>query len=301
MTGMVLLAASAAAVAAFAFARLLVPDPVRLASRVEPYAARVRQRLGTNQPVATSTGRSVWGPIVAAAAGAISAVAEVGQTSSLEQRLRQAGMDHLTAERYRRRLLVSTVTGVVVGTVFAGLVGAGAAMTLALSLGVGFIGLSRWRATVDKRIEQRRAVMRIEAQVLCQLLAVYLQTGDTPMTALDRLSARTTGVVADELARAITLIRRGAAPGDVFEHLSGTTAEPAAARLYRLVGATWPAGGDPTALMSLAEVLRTERREDLARRMAKRRTAMVLPLVLVIGPILILFIAAAIPSIVLGR
>ena len=35
--------------------------------------------------------------------------------------------------------------------------------------------------------------------------------------------------------------------------------------------------------------------------MARKRTAMVLPLVMIIGPILILFIGAAIPSIVLGR
>jgi hypothetical protein len=35
--------------------------------------------------------------------------------------------------------------------------------------------------------------------------------------------------------------------------------------------------------------------------MTKRQTAMAFPLVLVIGPILILFVAAAIPHIVFGR
>jgi hypothetical protein len=47
--------------------------------------------------------------------------------------------------------------------------------------------------------------------------------------------------------------------------------------------------------------MRASRREDLTRLMAKRETAMALPLVMVIGPILILFVAAAIPHIVFGR
>jgi hypothetical protein len=54
-------------------------------------------------------------------------------------------------------------------------------------------------------------------------------------------------------------------------------------------------------LLALAEDLRAARREDLNRIMAKRQTAMALPLVMVIGPILILFVAAAIPHVVFGR
>ena len=60
------------------------------------------------------------------------------------------------------------------------------------------------------------------------------------------------------------------------------------------------AGGDPAALLALSDSLRAARRDDLARTMANRRIAMALPLVAVIAPILILFIAAAIPSIVFG-
>ncbi|MEZ5218186.1 MAG: hypothetical protein R2715_16760 [Ilumatobacteraceae bacterium] len=75
----------------------------------------------------------------------------------------------------------------------------------------------------------------------------------------------------------------------------------AAGRLYRAYGAAWSSGGDPDALLALAEDTRVAHREDLARTMAKRKTAMALPLVMVIGPILILFVAAAIPSIVFGH
>jgi hypothetical protein len=67
------------------------------------------------------------------------------------------------------------------------------------------------------------------------------------------------------------------------------------------MASTWTAGGDADALLALAEDLRAARREDLNRIMAKRQTAMALPLVMVIGPILILFVAAAIPHVVFGR
>ena len=87
----------------------------------------------------------------------------------------------------------------------------------------------------------------------------------------------------------------------MFEQLTATTPEPAAARLYRLLSSTWTAGGDAEALLALGEDMRASRREDLSRSMAKRETAMALPLVMVIGPILILFVAAAIPHIVFGR
>ena len=103
-----------------------------------------------------------------------------------------------------------------------------------------------------------------------------------------------------ELAEAAAQIRSGSPPVEVLERLAGQTAEPSAARLYRLYGASWSAGGDPTALLALSDSLRASRRDALARTMAKRRVAMALPLVAVIAPILILFIAAAIPSIVFG-
>ena len=164
-----------------------------------------------------------------------------------------------------------------------------------------FIGITRQRTILNQRTEKRRRIMRAESHIICQLLATYLRTGDTPMGALDRLHRRTSGQIPGELATAVGLIRRGRPADQVLDELATTTAEPYAARLYRLYGATWNASGDPDALLSLAEVLRNGRREQLSRHMAKRRTLMALPLVLIIGPILILFIAAAIPTIVFGR
>jgi tight adherence protein C len=175
--------------------------------------------------------------------------------------------------------------------------------TLAIVVAVAASGAGaiRWRAKLDGLLDDRRTLMRAEAHTVCQMLAVWLRTGDTPSGALDRLVQRTTGVVPGELAEAAAQIRSGAPPVEVLERLAVQTAEPSAARLYRLYGATWASGGDPTALLALSDSLRASRRDAVARTMARRRVAMSLPLVAVIAPILILFIAAALPSIVFGR
>ena len=165
----------------------------------------------------------------------------------------------------------------------------------------GGVGAIRMRAKVDGLIDDRQTVMRAEAHTVCQMLAVWLRTGDTPAGALDRLAHRTNGIVPGELAEASAQIRSGAPPADVLERLATQTAEPSAARLYRLYGATWSAGGDPASLLALSDSLRASRRDAIARTMARRRIAMAFPLVAVIAPILILFIAAALPSIVFGR
>lgn len=301
MTAAVLLASAAAAVAAFAVTHLVVRPPARLQPRLAPYTDRVRQRLDT--PVAhVGTGsKSLWGPLLGAFARAVGTLADAGHNDDVAVRLRHAGMSHLSPDQYRQRQLGYTVGGAVVGVVLAGLLRLSVGAFVFMSVGCAFVGLTRWRATLDRRIEQRRATMQAEAHMVAQLLAIYLRTGDTPMGAVERLTERAEGVVLDELAAAVALIRSGSPAADVFDQLSRSTSEPNAARLYRLYGATWQASGDPAALLSLAEVLRAGRREDLARRMARRNTAMVMPLVLIIGPIMILFIAAAIPSIVLGR
>ena len=84
----------------------------------------------------------------------------------------------------------------------------------------GGVGAIRMRAKVDGLIDDRQTVMRAEAHTVCQMLAVWLRTGDTPAGALDRLAHRTTGIVPGELAEASAQIRSGAPPADVLERLA---------------------------------------------------------------------------------
>ena len=223
-----------------------------------------------------------------------------GERTSAELRLRQAGLA-LGVDQYRTRQLAYTAASIACGACLGLLLGRSAGAVLFLALAAGLWGATRWRGRLDRTITKRRERMRAELYTVCQLLAVYIRTGDTPAVAVDRLVRRSSGEVVGELADAAAQVRSGAPIAVVFARLTQTTPEPGAARLYRLFASTWAAGGDADALSALGEDMRAARREDLARLMAKRETAMALPLVMVIGPILILFIAAAIPHIVFGR
>ena len=308
MGGQVFMISFAAAVAAGSLARAVVRQPKPLSARVEPYTSGVRARLGTIRPEGVgpneSEGRSgftlVFGPFVRSLANGLARLVDASASTSAEMRLRQAGLS-MTVEQYRTRQLTYTVGALAVGA-FGGLVlGRRTGSVILLAVAAGLWGATRWRARLERLINQRRERMRAEIYTMCQLLAIYLRTGDTPAGAVDRLVRRACGSVAGELADASAEVRTGSTPTDVFERLTTTTAEPSAGRLYRLLASTWSAGGDADALLALAEDTRAARREELNRLMTKRQTMMALPLVMVIGPILILFVAAAIPHIVFGR
>src|SRR5699024_4878311 len=132
-------------------------------------------------------------------------------------RLRQAGIIHLTADGYRTRQLATTVAGLAFGMLLALALPFSPALGLLLVGLAGFVGLTRWRALVDRKIAQRRTTMRAETHTICHLLAVYLRTGDTPIGALERLGRRTRGAVPHELADAVARIRAGEPAAEVLE------------------------------------------------------------------------------------
>jgi hypothetical protein len=53
-------------------------------------------------------------------------------------------------------------------------------------------------------------------------------------------------------------------------------------------------------LLSLAEDVRESRREAIRRAATKRRAAMLIPTIAVLAPVMLLFVGAPLPSLVLG-
>ena len=78
MSGQVLAIAVIAAVAAYCLVRSMLRTPARLAPRLEPYTDGVRGRLGTVVPRTATPARSVWGPIITAAADRLGKVLDAG-------------------------------------------------------------------------------------------------------------------------------------------------------------------------------------------------------------------------------
>lgn len=309
MTPTTVAAALAAALAASTAARLALRPPARLGPRTRPYSQLARSRLGAGdadpavldhrpRPAAAQ----VFGPMARRAADALASLLDAADRAGVEARLRHAGMGHLSADDYRMRQLAWTAGGAGAGAAAGLALGTSAATALVLVGLMAYAGASRWRARVDRAVAARRALMRAELSTLCQLLAVHLRAGHGPVEAVRAVSARSTGPVAAELADAVAWISGGMAPSVAYERLATSCAEPLAARLYRMLGPATATGGDAAAgLLALADDVRAERRDELARSAVRRRAAMLVPLLGLIAPTMLLFIAAALPHVVFGR
>ena len=146
------------------------------------------------------------------------------------------------------------------------------------------------------------ARIRLELYTVNQLLAMHLRTGAGPMQAVQRLADRGHGVVCGELRDTLTWIRSGMAESAAFRHAAEITPEPNATRTYQLIAAGVERGVDLAGgLLALSEDLRDPRREQLHKEAVRRRAAMLMPTIGILAPIMLLFIAAPLPSIVLGH
>ena len=134
-----------------------------------------------------------------------------------------------------------------------------------------------------------------------QLLAMHVRTGAGPVQATQRVVDRGQGIVVDELRAVLAAMRNGVAEPEAFRHAADVTPEPAAARTYKLFAAGAERGVDlADGLRALSEDLRDARREEIRQTATKRRAAMLVPTIAVLAPVMLLFIAAPLPSIVFG-
>lgn len=307
----VVLGGLSAAVTIALLVRLVARPRRRLALRLVPYAQLSRSRLGTSasasklvvpEPVSGGSVAQRVDPIVRRLAAALGGVLDFGDRSSLESRLRQAGIRDASADQYRMRQLAWTVGGCALGASVGLTLGLSAAVVLLVTGLSGYFGASRWRARVDGAIRSRRQRMRSELPTVAQLLAVHIRTGHGPVEAVREVAARGQGLVAEELRDGLAWISGGMVPARAYESLAEASPEPLAARLYRLLGSATTSGGDVApGLLALADDVRSQLREELARSAIRRRSAMLVPLLGLIAPTMLLFIAAALPHVVFGR
>jgi tight adherence protein C len=220
----------------------------------------------------------------------------------LTRLLRQAGEPQRSPDDYRVRQAGEGVLGGVLG-------GAAAAIVLheplvgLLAAAAGFlVGCTRPRRRIEKAVEHRAAQMQLELYTVNHLLAMHVRTGAGPMQAVQRVVAHGRGAVVAELRDVIAWIRSGMGESAGFRHAAELTPEPSAARTYRLLAAGVERGVDlASGLLALSEDLRDSRREQFHKDAVRRRAAMLLPTIGILAPIMLLFIAAPLPSIVLGQ
>lgn len=304
-------------VAVAGLARLLVPPTGRLAPRVRPYTTGARASLGRGADVGVlaaagsasvaGTLRRLFGPPVAAAVARIAALGGGTPEERLLLRLRQAGVlqvvpEHLRIQEYRIRQVGSAALGLVLGVAGGLAIGAAAGPVLALAMLGALAGGTRWRARVDRAIEERRNRMRIELYTVNQLLAMHVRVGGGVVQAARRVVERGQGAIIEELREALRAHASGVRAADAFARIAAVTPEPNAARTYNLLaaGAEW--GADlAEGLLDLSEDVRDARREALRRAATKRRAAMLVPIIAILAPVMLLFIAAPLPSLIFGN
>jgi tight adherence protein C len=306
----VALACASAALAAAGVAALLVPPTRRLAPRVRPYTVTARARLGreadltaTGVGAASTSGTIVrlFGPPGRAFVARLGRLLERRNDETLALQLRQAGYVDVAPDEYRSRVAVHGLAAALAGTALGALALHSAPAALGLGVCGAVFGASRLRGRLERGIEDRRERLRLELYTVNQLLAMHVRTGAGPVQATQRVVDRGAGAVVEELTAVLATMRNGVAEPEAFRRAAELTPEPAAARTYKLFAAGAERGVDlADGLRALSEDLRDARREEIRQTATKRRAAMLVPTIAVLAPVMLLFIAAPLPSIVFG-
>ena len=307
MTGLTVLVAVLAGVFVACTVLAVRPPPHRLAERVAPYVQASRAALGTGQARTglleagarrANSFTAVFAPIAETVTALLARAVDVDGPTGVERRLRQSGLAAtMTADQYRHRQALYAIAGIGIGLAAPAISGQPLGIAIISAACGGFVGATRLKNRTTVLIRRRCETMRASLYTVCHLIAVHMATSTGGLlNAVRAVTVIASGPVSDELVETLNSITHG---DDAVVSLTRTaeqTAEPSAARLYRMLAAE-TRGGDPTAaLLDLANVLRLARRDELEREGVRRSAQMLLPLILVIAPIMILFVLAAIPS-----
>ncbi|HJQ76631.1 MAG TPA: type II secretion system F family protein [Acidimicrobiia bacterium] len=303
MTALTAVAALATALAAGLLIHALVPPPRRLADRVGPYLAPSLSTVRRPQRGALA---KVFGPIIADVAEWVGSALDRAGSGVTLVRLRQAGWFRGSEEEsmvgaYRVRQLKAIATGLGAGLAVGHLLGSSLQVRSLLAVLGLVIGVTRTKGLLEKAIENRREVMKIEIYTINQLLAMRVRAGGGVIQAVKATVDRGQGEVVSELEEALRLHRAGWRGPDAFRRIAELTPEPFCARAYRMLASAEERGVDlGRALLSLSEDVRETRRESIKRTATKRRAAMLIPTIAILAPVLILFVAAPLPYLVTG-
>jgi len=310
VTAITYLAAGGVATGVASLAAIAVPPTPRLAPRVRPYAMRARRALGLHEPAARALATAVgggamgrlFGPPLRSLALRTGKLTSSGGDEAIVRLLRQAGRRDLTPDDYLVQQLRDALLGAALG-------GAAVAILLHAPLAAlvgavaGFVvGLTRTRRRLEREVAERAERIRLELYTVNHLLAMHVRTGAGPIQAVQRLVERGHGAAVGELREVLVWIRSGMGEAEAFRRAGQLTPEAGATRTYQLLEAGVERGVDLAGgLLALSEDLRDARREQLHKDAVRRRAEMLIPTIGILAPIMLLFIAAPLPSIVLGK
>ncbi len=294
MTPLAVVAALGAAVVAARAAHALTRPRAALGRRLGPYlvgdplpwwdAAEVAPLVGRRRAPVGGAGR--WDRLV----------------ERRGRRLVEAGERVADARPSLRRQTLAVAAGAAIGAALGVVVVGSGPATLTLAALGATTGGTREPGRIERLRTERSLAMEADAPRIAELLAAHLRAGHGVAEANRLVVADRPGPLAAEVRRVAAAVGSGVDAGDAWAALARRVPDAGTARLARAVAASSRATGDlaPT-LVALAIDLRAQRRHAVARRAVRRRTAMVAPLLLCIAPVMALYVAAALPRLVLGQ
>lgn len=304
---MIFLASLCASCIVAVIVRNALPTYGKLSNKLSPYDAVARVRIDDSYIPHESKRLShssfalheILRPMLESVISFFSALSIFDDDETLRIKLQQAGLD-TDLDSYKFAVLKKTLIGIAIGFLLGAGIGSAVAL-ISFPLLLGFTALSKSRSALDGKIEHRKRTIRLEMYTIDQLLALHIRTGAGVNQALQSISKRTHGIIAQECTTILSRTRSGLPLDESLRIAARESPEPHAQRTYKLLAATSQRGADLTkGLLDLAHDLRRSLREDIKATSAKRRAAMLIPTIGILAPIMLLFVAAPIPSIVLG-
>lgn len=295
---------------------VLAPTPIRVGRRIAPYVQTHRRRSGLRSDVGVAVDpgfESADGPVRTITRAMsrsvnrlIGEVIDTGDDDELRLRLRRAGVEPPTPAAYRagqvRQSLVTSGLTLAAGLAIGLRSGSVELSPLMLLAGLGFLGgVVGYKIRLERRERRRKKEMQLALYTVTQLLAVLTRANRGPIGAVRHLADRGSGPLVEELRIGLAWMERGTSAELAFEQLSRDAPDPSVARLFRLISSATSSGGNiADVLRAQADQLRREHAESMEQLATKQRSAMVLPSIVVMVPVLLLYALAPGPSLLFG-
>lgn len=277
--------------AALGLALLLVASRVAalrrsdIAVRVLPYLHDLPHAAGARR------GPSTWRAVVGYLAGRVEHV--LGGATSIRRRLERAGSD-ATLHDFRIEQVVWGLASFTVAAAFSivlALRSPGRTVPLLMLCGMAFVfGVLLRENRLSARATAREQLILAEFPTVAELLALSVAAGEGPVSALERVVARSNGALSEDLSRVLGEVRTGTPVTTALDAFANRSGLPVVARF---------AGGMAVAIergTPLADVLhaqaadvREARRRALIESGARREVLMMVPVVFLVLPITVVF------------
>ncbi len=216
-----------------------------------------------------------------------------GNDRKLKVLLRQSGRSQSLSD-FRSNQLSAALSGVAIALCWCTLRSVthhGSSLMLGLVLMISAIPTSGWllRVSLDNDVATRAQKANSELPNVLELLAFSIAAGEPVVAGIERITRLSAGVISQELSRSLVSISAGLPLADALRALKDTFDSPQLARSLSAI-TTSLERGTPLAnvLRAQASDARAEHARELIVLAGKKESAMLLPVVFLILPMIVL-------------